>query len=486
MSTTENVIMSYLIWFRSHKRYDSCKITELESLVEVFGQERGVLWKYDEEYISGETNDTAEYRAETLHRRNEQCQGEIFVKGHFENEETCKNIVSRSILTKGIVEIWAEGECYDDVLKQLLNKTHLFEKYLTKKKWSFRFASFRKVISQEEKVNKMNHFQVLFKNYNSVDIRNPDVQIALFEEYEKNNTNLLKKVYFGRCIALRNDFSFSMHTMSNDKVNMNENEQECKTNESTHKIWWNSYTLTRRPVLAPTTTDNELAFIMCNIGKVKRGSIVMDPFVGSGGLLISSTVCNAMCIGTDIDIRLLRGHRLSYLNKNMSHTSTKKHIFQNFLHYNLSKPDIIRSDISNPVWQFFRSPWVDAIITDPPYGNRAAIRTSLNKRKGNNEKPSEHADTTDAVNMAHTSGSMHKKTDGYDCNAVIKDLLTIASNVLVDNGMLVFLYPVQLGTEKERISFLKHPDFYLNSYDLESLTSTTGRLIISMQRKKRI
>lgn len=475
----------YLIWFRSHNRYDSCKITELESLVETFGQERGVLWKYDEEHISGETNDTAECRAERLHGRNKKYQGEIFVKGHFENEETCKNIISRSILTKGIVEVWAEGECYDDVLKQLLSKTHLFEKYLTNKKWSFRFASFRKTLSQEEKIQKMNHFQILFKDYNSVDLRNPDVQIALFEEYENRNTNVLKKVYFGRCIALRNDYSYSTQTAPNGKADMNENEQVCETNKSAHKIWWNKYTLARRPVLAPTTTDNELAFIMCNIGKVKKGSIVMDPFVGSGGLLISATVCNAMCIGTDIDIRLLRGHRLSYLNKNMSHTSTKKHIFQNFLHYNLIKPGIIRSDVSNPVWQFFRRPWVDAIITDPPYGNRAAVRTSVKKRKENNEKHSGEANNTDDINMTYTNGSVHKKTDGYDCNAAIKDLFTIASNVLVDNGMLVFLYPVQLGTENESISFLKHPDFYLNSYDLESLTSTTGRLIVSMQRKER-
>lgn len=475
----------YLIWFRSHKRYDSCKITELESLVEVFGQERGALWKYDEEYISGETKDKGECEGEALHRRNEKYQGEIFVKGYFENEETCKNIISRSILAKGIIEIWGEGECYDDVLKQLLSKTDLFEKYLTEKKWSFRFASFRKTLSQEEKVQKMNHFQILFKNYNSVDIRNPDVQIALLEEYEKSNTNVLKKVYFGRCIALRNDYSFSMHPIPNGKVDRNENEQVCETNKSIQKIWWNNYALTRRPVLAPTTTDNELAFIMCNIGKVKKGSIVMDPFVGSGGLLISATVCNAMCIGTDIDIQLLRGHRLSYLNKNMSHTSTKKNIFQNFIHYNLIKPSIIRSDVSNPVWQFLRRPWVDAIITDPPYGNRAAIRMSVNKRKENNQKHGEQTNNTDDINMEYTNGSLHKKTDGYDCNAVIKDLLTVASNVLVDNGMLVFLYPVQLGTEKEGISFLKHPDFYLNSYDLESLTTTTGRLIVSMQRKER-
>lgn len=188
----------------------------------------------------------------------------------------------------------------------------------------------------------------------------------------------------------------------------------------------------------------------------------------------------------------------------MKHKSNNKSIFENFLYYNLNIPEIIVSDNSNPTWNFFHKPWVDAIITDPPYGNRATVRICVNNNVEMNNVQNrdilpicvENEQSINEYNNNNLCSSEEKlkkkeknisnaKTITYNCTSAVKDLLNIASNVLVDNGMLVFLFPVQLDTIQEEINILKHSDFYLISYDLQTFTPITGRLIVSMQRKAR-
>ena len=61
--------------------------------------------------------------------------------------------------------------------------------------------------------------------------------------------------------------------------------------------------------------DNALAFLMCNLAKVKPGDFVMDPFCGTCSILIAATVYGAYCIGGDLDIKILRGKsNVTYVN----------------------------------------------------------------------------------------------------------------------------------------------------------------------------
>lgn len=515
--------MPYLIWFSSHNKYDDCKISELNSLLEIYGygkeydkkgKEKGKEKENDrekkEEYNMNQIElfETVKKSCDRKNREWEEkfkisrmitnkFRNEVFLKINISEEDLWVNVISRSVLIKGVIELWSEGNSYNEILKELLLKKDLFEKTLKDKKWCFCFNSYGKIINQEEKVDKMNFFKILLEPYTNIDLMNPQVQIGLIEEYEQksNHSHILKRVYFGKCIALRrNQYMNNINKLKND-----------------HKIigkpkiaWWTSYALNKRPILGPTTTDNDLAFIMCNIAKIKKGDIVLDPFVGSGGLLITSSIFGAICIGNDIDIRLLKGYKLSYLNPHMKHKSNNKSIFENFLYYNLNIPEIIVSDNSNPTWNFFHKPWVDAIITDPPYGNRATVRICVNNNVEMNNVQNrdilpicvENEQSINEYNNNNLCSSEEKlkkkeknisnaKTITYNCTSAVKDLLNIASNVLVDNGMLVFLFPVQLDTIQEEINILKHSDFYLISYDLQTFTPITGRLIVSMQRKAR-
>lgn len=53
--------------------------------------------------------------------------------------------------------------------------------------------------------------------------------------------------------------------------------------------------------------DPQLSLIMANQALIKSGDIVMDPFVGSGSLLVAAAHFGAYVLGVDIDFLMLHG-----------------------------------------------------------------------------------------------------------------------------------------------------------------------------------
>jgi tRNA (guanine10-N2)-methyltransferase len=127
--------------------------------------------------------------------------------------------------------------------------------------------------------------------------------------------------------------------------------------------------LKRRVYLGPTSMDNELSLVMANMALVKAGSLVIDPFVGTGSILVACATFGAFCVGTDIDVRVLRGKQGS-------------NMFSNFAQYGLPAPEVVRCDASRYAAHFRHGPngVYDGVVCDPPYGIRAGARKSGSKR----------------------------------------------------------------------------------------------------------
>lgn len=122
---------------------------------------------------------------------------------------------------------------------------------------------------------------------------------------------------------------------------------------------------------------------------MKAGDFVYDPFVGSGSIAIACAHFGGVVFGSDLDQRVLRGYavgRKSY-NKDVVVEQADKddlyNIFTNFKHYGLPLPEIFSQDILKPFFrpsrlpqttEESRSPLLDAIVCDPPYGIRARSR----------------------------------------------------------------------------------------------------------------
>ena len=73
---------------------------------------------------------------------------------------------------------------------------------------------------------------------------------------------------------------------------------------------------------------------MANFAQIKEGQMVIDPFVGTGSLLIPPSHYKALCFGCDLDVRVLRGYSVGYTRKSevdKTHQKKQGNIFSNFL-----------------------------------------------------------------------------------------------------------------------------------------------------------
>ncbi len=139
-----------------------------------------------------------------------------------------------------------------------------------------------------------------------------------------------------------------------------------------------------RPFFHPSTLDAITARILVNLSRCRRGNLLLDPFVGAGGILIEAAEIGCTAIGIDIEDKIINGCR------------------RNLEYYNLlSYTDLILGDVTN-LW--FRPTAFDSVVTDPPYGRSAS-------------------------------------THGRDPRKIISNLLYLAKDVLVKEGFLVFMHP---------------------------------------------
>lgn len=53
--------------------------------------------------------------------------------------------------------------------------------------------------------------------------------------------------------------------------------------------------------------DAQLSLLMANQAQVKNGSLVLDPFAGTGSLLVAAAQFGGYVYGTDIDYLMLHG-----------------------------------------------------------------------------------------------------------------------------------------------------------------------------------
>jgi tRNA (guanine10-N2)-methyltransferase len=232
------------------------------------------------------------------------------------------------------------------------------------------------------------------------------------------------------------------------------------------------YSLKSRPYLGPTSMDAELSFVMTSLGKVTTGTIVFDPFVGTGSILLSCSMRGAYCIGSDIDIRVIRGK-----GKNQT-------IWKNFEHYGLPRPEIVRSDNAlyhrhyrhhahggsgsgNTNNHSIAPPLYDAIVCDPPYGIRAGARQTGSKL----DKPRPVLEENRHDHIAQTKA--------YAVSDVMSDLLDVAARTIKVGGRLVYIIPSFRDFDEDR-DLPRHDCLELVHTCYQPFSTELGRRIVAM------
>ncbi|MBE6524035.1 MAG: methyltransferase domain-containing protein [Thermoplasmata archaeon] len=102
-----------------------------------------------------------------------------------------------------------------------------------------------------------------------------------------------------------------------------------------------------RPFFSPISLHPKYARALINMAAVKRGQTVLDPFCGTGGIVIEAAEMGMKAVASDFDEDMIIG-----CQENLDFYGLKMHDF-----------DVL--DIGDIAERF---PDMDAICTDPPYG----------------------------------------------------------------------------------------------------------------------
>eukprot|EP00210_Caulerpa_lentillifera_P001200 g1156.t1 len=352
---------------------------------------------------------------------NELCQTMQMQRLHSKSPHSGRQFNRGSKRDKAFIEIWGEASTFEELRESIENcpedlKTPFYSEALSFKVivdgWGCK-------LSQEEKVASIEKLDYLPLK-GKINLKEPDVVYWLIIADPRTMTGfpgVPYRLYFGRQISV------------------------------SERSIIERFALRDRPYLGPTSMDTEMSFVMCNHAKVKQGSLVMDPFVGTGSILVAASYHGALSFGCDIDVKILKQTKL---NKRKEQCT----IFDNFTYYNVPQPttlfisDIYRSPFRAALEMF------DAVICDPPYGVRAGRRKPTDSAQG--------------------QGS---NTVGHMC----KTLIDFSAQLLRTGGRLVFFCPNVHGTSLlDEIP--RHPMMELVFCCEQYLSIKYSRCLITMEK----
>ncbi|KAF9612363.1 hypothetical protein IFM89_039081 [Coptis chinensis] len=399
---------------------------EVEALAQLFGA-----------FEDGDDKNTLDWKLPELHHPDSP-----FHLVNLPSEDIAKSIANRSILVKGIYELWGEGSSYEELEEAI--KAYPEERKLPylASGTTFRIIvdSFGKAISFQEQNERIYGFKYIpFKG--RVNLKNPEHKFWLIETDEYGSNNGLppvvqRRIFFGREVG------------------------------AADRKLLPTYELKSRKYLGPTAMDAEMAFLMANQALVTPGKLVYDPFVGTGSILVGAAHYGAMTMGADIDIRVVRDGRGPECN-----------VWSNFEQYGLPMPvSLLRADNNLPPWRPGLKEVFDAIICDPPYGVRAGGRKSGGRKllKG----------TVDPYTVPDDKRLDHiPSTAPYSLAECIHDLFELAARMLVMGGRLVFFYPVLREDGSTDTHFPEHPCFTLVAACEQILSFRYSRILLTMVKK---
>ncbi|ORY25087.1 S-adenosyl-L-methionine-dependent methyltransferase [Naematelia encephala] len=327
------------------------------------------------------------------------------------HKKDVQHLIDRGTLIMWIAELYAQAETYDDLHAQLRERPDLFDEYRQRTfKITPEAANYHFIGSRPLEIVKS--FAYLDMR-GGVELENPEVDFVVFEDYDSETIHTheqrlardgrFRTVYFGRRIG----FSRARPLVK---------EQSVKT----------------RAYYGNTSMEAEMGFLMANQTLARTGKIIYDPFAGTGSMLYACATFGAYVMGSDIDGRQMRGKSKGPdVTPGMLRAAAQYGVADKFL--DLLTFDVTRSPIR-------RGGWVDAIITDPPYGVRAGAKR-IGKKSTRKTPLREDPYVLEDGTFAHTKSTYVPPFRPYELVNLTLDLVLLARYLLVPRGRLVFFLP---------------------------------------------
>jgi tRNA (guanine10-N2)-dimethyltransferase len=113
----------------------------------------------------------------------------------------------------------------------------------------------------------------------------------------------------------------------------------------------------KKPFFHPSAMPSKLARCMVNLAHAKASELVLDPFCGTGSVMIEAAFVGCRVLGFDVQRRMTKGCR------------------KNLKHFSVDLEGLVVADARVPPMTK-----VDCIVTDPPYGRSATTMKSTTRR----------------------------------------------------------------------------------------------------------
>ncbi|WRT63816.1 uncharacterized protein IL334_000741 [Kwoniella shivajii] len=327
-----------------------------------------------------------------------------------EKEEDVNHLLERETLLLSVTELYAQGSTYEELHAEMSQHLDILQPYRQKSfKFTLEGVNHRVIESRIRDTVESFAYTAL---EGKIQMKNPDVEFVIYEDYQWQAAHTVqarvsrdgnfKHVYFGRRIGFG----------------------RARTLATSHDV-------KNRAYYGNTSMDSHMGFLMAGQALPAPGKLIYDPFVGTGSMLYAVAHWGAYVLGSDIDGRQIRGK--------MKGKEVKPGILRAAEQYGIEDRfiDCLTYDVT-------RSPirtggWVDAIITDPPYGVRAGAKRTGRKEGGKplREEPYLLPDGT----YSHKREDYLPPSRPYELANLTLDLVQLARWLLVPGGRLVFFLP---------------------------------------------
>ncbi|KAJ2759976.1 hypothetical protein H4S06_001963 [Coemansia sp. BCRC 34490] len=345
-------------------------------------------------------------------------------------------LVRRAILIRSVSEYWGSGATYAELFAEVKRTPGRWNEFM-QKSFKFTVEGFGRSLTQKEKVAVIESFSFLgFEG--PIRMKDAEAEFLVCEEYGETDLPVPpetpKKLWFGRIVG----------------------------RGSRHLI--DVFDVKKRKYLGNTTMDAELSLVMANQALALPGTLVYDPFMGTGSFLLTCAHFGACSMGSDIDGRQIRG--TAGFRRGVNGISA-----------NVAQYQVADRVLGSAVFDISRNPWragalFDAIVTDPPYGVRAGAKR-LGRKNGT--VPQKSFTVIDGVENYKRS-DYYPPTVAYEMSAVVSDLLAFAAERLVVGGRLVYWLPT-VADEYEPEDVPLHPALRLVANSEQPFGSWSRRLI---------
>ena len=174
-------------------------------------------------------------------------------------------------------------------------------------------------------------FAVRVKRFNSeIDTVGTEREIGtlILENCDNIKVNLTNPKSLVRVIAFKNELYIGI-----EKIKLNKKHFE---DSKPHK----------RPFFYPGSMNPKLARCMVNLSRVKEGELVLDPFCGTGGILIEAGLIGCKLVGSDMFWKMKNGTAI------------------NLDYYGITDYRTFKLDVRE--LKMYEK--VASVVTDPPYG----------------------------------------------------------------------------------------------------------------------